>query len=210
MGKSITTIARPRDLELAVPPIGLTGSGMTLRQVAKGFSDWVASELEACLQRRVSLRPEWPAGQPHQSRGGKVWSRGDMRWPVFLVTGDKAEIIDSADRRPKSRQRSLRLAQGPWLVRNETVCNISDESTAWRVYGPHGQDLTKRACCNRHQARRYGGTLCDYGSDSSSVSRKNEGPWLCRCNQRRWWRQRWSPGRGKPFRLLRSSCFAVR
>lgn len=125
MGKSITTIARPRDLELAVPPIGLTGSGMTLRQVAKGFSDWVASDWKrAC---NVEYR-SGPSGPPVSLiiEGGKVWSRGDMRWPAFLVTGDKAEIIDSADH-DKVTTAKFAFSAGPWLVRNETVCNISDE-----------------------------------------------------------------------------------
>jgi len=125
VGKDITTIAHPKDLELAVPPIGPGGSGMTLRQVAKGFSDWVASDWKrAC---NVEYR-SGPSGPPVSLiiEGGKVWSRGDMRWPAFLVTGDKAEIIDSADH-DKVTTAKFAFSAGPWLVRNETVCNISDE-----------------------------------------------------------------------------------
>lgn len=127
MGKDITTIAHPKDLELAVPPIGPDGSCMTLRQVAKGFSDWVTPEwARAC---NVEYR-SGPSGPPVSLivEGRKIWSRGDLRWPVFMVTGDKAEIAGTTDY-DRVMQARFAFSAGPWLVRNGAV-SYTDLETA--------------------------------------------------------------------------------
>lgn len=127
MGKDITTIAHPKDLELAVPPIGPGGSGMTLRQVAKGFSEWVTPKwARAC---NVEYR-SGPSGPPVSLivEGRKVWSRGDLRWPVFMCFKDRAEIAGTTDY-DRVMQARFAFSAGPWLVRGGAV-SYTDLETA--------------------------------------------------------------------------------
>ncbi len=128
MANDITTIARPKDLDLAVPPLTSSGSGVTLRQVAKGFTDWVTPNWQrACnVEYRAGM-----SGPPVSLivEGGKVWATGDSRWPVFLVTGDKAEIQGTTDL-AVVKQAKFAFSAGPWLVKDGKVCNISNEIKA--------------------------------------------------------------------------------
>ena len=122
MGKSITTIARPRDLDLAVPPPKPNGSGVNLRQVAKGFSDWVTPD----WRRAVNVEYRSGINGPPVSllvEGGKIWSPGDPRWPVFLVSNNKAKIAPKADY-DEVVSAKFAFSAGPWLVRNGEVCDI--------------------------------------------------------------------------------------
>jgi N-acetylmuramoyl-L-alanine amidase len=128
MANDITTIARPKDLDLAVPPLTSSGSGVTLRQVAKGFTDWVTSNWQrACnVEYRAGM-----SGPPVSLivEGGKVWATGDSRWPVFLVIGDKASIQGTTDL-AKAKQAKFAFSAGPWLVKDGKVCNIANEIKA--------------------------------------------------------------------------------
>ena len=128
MSKEIVTIVHPKDLDLAVPPLGPGGSGMTLRQIAKGYSAWVTPKWKrAC---NVEYR-SGPSGPPVSLivEGGKVWATGDSRWPVFLVTGDKASIQGTTDL-TAVKQAKFAFSAGPWLVRGGKVCNIANEIKA--------------------------------------------------------------------------------
>jgi len=149
MGKDITTIAHPKDLELAVPPIGSDGSGMTLRQVAKGFSDWVTPEwARAC---NVEYR-SGPSGPPVSLivEGRKIWSRGDLRWPVFVVKDGKAEIAKTANYDQVTSAR-FAFSAGPWLVRGGQVCNIAGELAACGFSGLMHTSQRERAAIGIRQ-----------------------------------------------------------
>lgn len=125
MSKEIVTIVHPKDLDLAVPPLGPGGSGMTLRQIAKGYSAWVTPKWKrAC---NIEYR-SGPSGPPVSLivEGGKIWSPGDMRWPVFAVKDGKAEIAKTANYDQVTSAR-FAFSAGPWLVRDGKVCNIANE-----------------------------------------------------------------------------------
>jgi len=125
----LITIARPEDVDLAVPPLEQgKPSGMTLRQVADGYSQWVTRDWARACNVEYRAGPSGPSVSLI-AEGGKVWATGDSRWPVFLVTGDKAEIHGTTDL-AVVKQAKFAFSAGPWLVKDGKVCNISNEIKA--------------------------------------------------------------------------------
>lgn len=126
---SLVTVARPKDVDLAVPPLTPDQpSGLTLRQIADGYSQWVTRDWARACNVEYRAGPSGPSVSLI-AEGGKVWATGDSRWPVFLVTGDKAEIHGTTDL-AVVKQAKFAFSAGPWLVKDGKVCNISNEIKA--------------------------------------------------------------------------------
>ena len=126
---SLVTVARPKDVDLAVPPLTPgQPSGMTLRQIVDGYSQWVTKDWARACNVEYRAGPSGPSVSLI-AEGGKVWATGDSRWPVFLVTGDKAEIHGTTDL-AVVKQAKFAFSAGPWLVKDGKVCNISNEIKA--------------------------------------------------------------------------------
>lgn len=126
---ALVTVARPKDVDLAVPPLTpWHSSGLTLRQIAEGYSQWVTRDWARAVNVEYRAGPSGPSVSLI-AEGGKVWATGDSRWPVFLVTGDKAEIHGTTDL-AVVKQAKFAFSAGPWLVKDGKVCNISNEIKA--------------------------------------------------------------------------------
>lgn len=126
---SLVTVGRPEDIDLAVPPLTPgQPSGLTLRQIVDGYSQWVTRDWTRAVNVEYRAGPSGPSVSLI-AEGGKVWATGDSRWPVFLVTGDKAEIHGTTDL-AVVKQAKFAFSAGPWLVKDGKVCNISNEIKA--------------------------------------------------------------------------------
>ena len=126
---ALVTVARPKDVDLAVPPLTPgQPSGLTLRQIVDGYTQWVTRDWARACNVEYRAGPSGPSVSLI-AEGGKVWATGDSRWPVFLVTGDKAEIHGTTDL-AVVKQAKFAFSAGPWLVKDGKVCNISNEIKA--------------------------------------------------------------------------------
>ena len=126
---ALVTVARPKDVDLAVPPLTPgQPSGLTLRQIVDGYSQWVTKDWTRAVNVEYRAGPSGPSVSLI-AEGGKVWATGDSRWPVFLVTGDKAEIHGTTDL-DVVKQAKFAFSAGPSIVKDGKISNISNEIKA--------------------------------------------------------------------------------
>ena len=120
------TVAKASDIDLAVPPlIPGRSSGQTLRQIADGYSQWVTKD----WARACNVEYRAGASGPSVSliaEGGKIWTTGDPRWPVMLMTHSGAIIKDNPSEAEVKAARWA-FSAGPWLVRNGLLTSIFHE-----------------------------------------------------------------------------------
>ena len=123
---SLVTIGRPEDVDLAVPPLTPgQPSGLTLRQIVDGYSQWVTKDwARAC-------NVEYRAGSSGPSvsliaEGGTVWTTGDPRWPVMLMM-KTGPLIKESPTEAELRAARWAFGAGPWLVRNGQACDVAAE-----------------------------------------------------------------------------------
>jgi hypothetical protein len=80
---ALVTVARPKDVDLAVPPLTPgQPSGLTLRQIADGYSQWVTRDWTRAVNVEYRAGPSGPSVSLI-AEGGTVWTTGDPRWPVM-------------------------------------------------------------------------------------------------------------------------------
>jgi N-acetylmuramoyl-L-alanine amidase len=123
---SLVTVARPEDVDLAVPPLtDGQPSGQTLRQIADGYSQWVTKDWARACNVEYRAGPSGPSVSLI-AEGGKIWTTGDPRWPVMMAMKDGVVIKDSpAEAEIKTARWAF--SAGPWLVRNGLLTSISHE-----------------------------------------------------------------------------------
>ncbi len=123
---ALVTVARPKDVDLAVPPLTPgQPSGMTLRQIVDGYSQWVTKDWARACNVEYRAGPSGPSVSLI-AEGGKIWTTGDPRWPVMLATKDGISIKDNPS---ESEVKAARWAfsAGPWLVRDGKTSDIAAE-----------------------------------------------------------------------------------
>jgi N-acetylmuramoyl-L-alanine amidase len=123
---ALVTVARPKDVDLAVPPLTPgQPSGLTLRQIADGYSQWVTRDWTCAVNVEYRAGPSGPSVSLI-AEDGKIWATGDPRWPVMLATKDGIVIKDSP---VEAEVKAARWAfsAGPWLVRSGKVADIAAE-----------------------------------------------------------------------------------
>lgn len=121
----IITIARPEDLDLAVPPLVDGKSSATLCEISEGYSRFQPSWVRA-----VNVEYRVGASGPAMgvlSEGGTVWHKSYLNWPAFYIDSD-----DSAHIAPNAHQvdfRHVRMAfsAAPILLRFGQVTDITGE-----------------------------------------------------------------------------------
>ena len=117
--------AKPRDLDLAIPPLEEGRSGLTLAQIAQGYSIYVTPDWQ------YAANVEYRSGENGPSvsllaQGGRIWTRGDPRWPCFHVLGDVAKI-GSCPGDDVLKSCRFAFSAGPMLVRSGKLCNVAEE-----------------------------------------------------------------------------------
>lgn len=122
----LITIARPEDVDLAVPPLEQgKPSGMTLRQIADGYSKYVTRDWQRACNVEYRAGPSGPSVSLI-AEAGRIWTVGDPRWPVMMATSAGA-IIKEAPSEAEIKAARWAFSAGPWLVRGGKVANISAE-----------------------------------------------------------------------------------
>ncbi|NPV30492.1 MAG: hypothetical protein HPY58_12760 [Firmicutes bacterium] len=136
-------VARPEDLDLAIPPLQDGRSGITLRDIAAGYSRWVCKDWVRACNVEYRAGPNGPSVSL-LAQGGKVWTTGDPRWPVFVIRNGRAEILDSITL-VEAQQAQLAFSAGPWLVRAGHLCNLAEEINHYGYSGLRPADVCERA-----------------------------------------------------------------
>ena len=122
----LVTVARPKDVDLAVPPLTPgQPSGMTLRQIADGYSKYVTRDWARAVNVEYRAGPSGPSVSLI-AEGGTVWTTGDPRWPVMLATKDGIVIKDNPSEAEVKAARWA-FSAGPWLVRDGKTADIAAE-----------------------------------------------------------------------------------
>ena len=123
---SLVTVGRPEDIDLAVPPLTPgQPSGMTLRQIADGYSKYVTRDWARAVNVEYRAGPSGPSVSLI-AEGGTVWTTGDPRWPVMLATKDGIVIKDNPSEAEVKAARWA-FSAGPWLVRDGKTADIAAE-----------------------------------------------------------------------------------
>jgi N-acetylmuramoyl-L-alanine amidase len=123
---SLVTIGRPEDVDLAVPPLTPgQPSGLTLRQIADGYSQWVTRDWTRAVNVEYRAGPSGPSVSLI-AEGGTVWTTGDPRWPVMLATSAGTVIKDNPSEAEVKAARWA-FSAGPWLVRDGKTSDIAAE-----------------------------------------------------------------------------------
>lgn len=119
----IVTLARPQDLDLAVPPLNDGRSGMTLQQIMRGYpNSWTraanAEYRDTANGVALGLIATW----------GTVHAQYPMSWPTLYCTGTRLEI-GAADM-ARVRAAWWAVSAGPWLIRAGGRCYLDQEIRA--------------------------------------------------------------------------------
>jgi N-acetylmuramoyl-L-alanine amidase len=123
---SLVTVARPKDVDLAVPPLTPgQPSGLTLRQIVDGYSQWVTKDWARACNVEYRAGPSGPSVSLI-AEGGTVWTTGDLRWPVMLATKDGISIKEFPSEAEVKAARWA-FSAGPWLVRDGKTADIAAE-----------------------------------------------------------------------------------
>jgi len=123
---SLVTFSRPEDVDLAVPPLEQgKPSGMTLRQVADGYSQWVTRDWVRACNVEYRAGPSGPSVSLI-AEGGTVWTTGDPRWPVMLMT-QTGPLIKESPTEAEVKAARWAFSAGPWLVRGGKAADIASE-----------------------------------------------------------------------------------
>jgi len=124
----LITIARPEDVDLAVPPLTPgQSSGLTLRQIADGYSKYVTRDWARAVNVEYRAGPSGPSVSLI-AEGSKVWTIGDPRWPVMMATGGVGGVvIKEAPSEAEIKAARWAFSAGPWLVRDGRLTNITSE-----------------------------------------------------------------------------------
>lgn len=123
---ALVTVARPKDVDLAVPPLTPgRPSGLTLRQIAEGYSQWVTRDWARACNVEYRAGPSGPSVSLI-AEAGKIWTTGDPRWPVMLATKDGISIKDNPSEAEVKAARWA-FSAGPWLVRGGKAADIASE-----------------------------------------------------------------------------------
>jgi N-acetylmuramoyl-L-alanine amidase len=122
----LVTIGRPEDVDLAVPPLTPgQPSGQTLRQIADGYSQWVTKDWARACNVEYRAGPSGPSVSLI-AEAGKIWTTGDPRWPVALMTKD-GPVIKENPSEAEIKAARWAFSAGPWLVRSGKVADIAAE-----------------------------------------------------------------------------------
>ena len=123
---ALVTVARPKDIDLAVPPLTPgQPSGLTLRQIAQGYSQWVTRDWARACNVEYRAGPSGPSVSLI-AEGGTVWTTGDPRWPAMLATKDGISIKEFPSEAEVKAARWA-FSAGPWLVRDGKTSDIGAE-----------------------------------------------------------------------------------
>ena len=123
---SLVTVARPKDVDLAVPPLTPgQPSGMTLRQIVDGYSQWVTRDWARACNVEYRAGPSGPSVSLI-AEGGKIWTTGDPRWPVMLMT-QTGPLIKESPSEAEVKAARWAFSAGPWLVRDGKTADIAAE-----------------------------------------------------------------------------------
>ncbi|HHX28262.1 MAG TPA: hypothetical protein GX716_04530 [Firmicutes bacterium] len=123
---ALVTVARPKDVDLAVPPLTPgQPSGLTLRQIADGYSQWVTKDWARACNVEYRAGPSGPSVSLI-AEAGKIWTTGDPRWPVALMTKD-GPVIKENPSEAEIKAARWAFSAGPWLVRSGKVADIAAE-----------------------------------------------------------------------------------
>lgn len=130
---SLVTISLPQNADLAVPPIEPgKPSGQNIKQIMNGYSKYIPTWARAC-------NVEYRAGPSGSSvsliaEGGTIWTEGDPRWPVLLMT-KVGPVIKTAPTTAGLKAARWAFSAGPWLVRDGQRCNLTVEIAAGEFTG---------------------------------------------------------------------------
>jgi len=161
---SLVTVARPKDVDLAVPPLTPgQPSGMTLRQIVDGYSQWVTKDWARACNVEYRAGPSGPSVSLI-AEGGKVWTTGDPRWPVMLATKDGIVIKDNPSEAEVKAARWA-FSAGPWLVRDGKTADIAAEIKRCGFSGLMESSLRERAAIGI----RKDGALVHYADMSATL-----------------------------------------
>ena len=141
---SLVTVARPKDVDLAVPPLTPgQPSGLTLRQIVDGYSQWVTRDWARACNVEYRAGPSGPSVSLI-AEGGTVWTTGDPRWPVMLATSAGTVIKDNPSEAEVKAARWA-FSAGPWLVRAGKTSDIAAEIKRCGFSGLMENSLRERA-----------------------------------------------------------------
>lgn len=123
---ALVTVARPKDVDLAVPPLTPgQPSGLTLRQIVDGYSQWVTKDWVRACNVEYRAGPSGPSVSLI-AEGGTVWTTGDPRWPVMLMT-KTGPLIKESPTEAAVKAARWAFSAGPWLVRAGKTSDIAAE-----------------------------------------------------------------------------------
>lgn len=125
---SMITIGLPQHADLAVPPIKPgKPSGQNIKQIMAGYSKYVPT-----WARAVNVEYRAGASGPSVSliaEGGTIYTQGDPRWPVFLMSAQGAKIVTAPTDTALTAARWA-FSAGPLLLRDGNVTDIPAEIRA--------------------------------------------------------------------------------
>ncbi|HHX27910.1 MAG TPA: hypothetical protein GX716_02750 [Firmicutes bacterium] len=161
---SLVTVARPKDVDLAVPPLTPgQPSGLTLRQIADGYSQWVTRDWARACNVEYRAGPSGPSVSLI-AEGGTVWTTGDPRWPVMLATKDGISIKEFPSEAEVKAARWA-FSAGPWLVRDGKTADIAAEIKRCGFSGLMENSLRERAAIGI----REDGAIVHYANMSATL-----------------------------------------
>lgn len=121
----LITVAKPSDLDLAVPPLTDGRSSVTLAQIMQGYSRFQPTWVRAA-------NVEYRAGPNGQAIGvlaerGTVHWRTQMNWPVFWVDSRGRAAIAPNAHRVDLQEARVAFSVAPVLIRDAQTTNVTQE-----------------------------------------------------------------------------------
>lgn len=121
----LVTIAKPSDLDLAVPVLKVGKSEANLRQIMEGYSYYVPDwQYAANVEYRQG--PNGPAIGVLAERG-VVHNMGQLNWPVFWVSANGRAAIASNAHQTSIKEAAFAFSAGPILLREGQITDIEQE-----------------------------------------------------------------------------------